>query len=153
MKIYDKLLSMTECLQTFKNMLLKLSCDKNVKPLERQVAAFYLGVLKPYDDRVLRKQRGFGRGVGGSGDNIIMMPVVERDAQRLILDENGNLKIVRCVFDDFQSYLNHIECRLPVKRNISRWHSLPSCVNGLTADEYQDIWSRSQGISTFFERE
>ena len=144
---------MTARLETFKNNLLSISQDKNISSFERQVADFYLGVLKPYDDRVFNKQRGFGRGVGGSGDNIIMMPVVERDGQKPLLDKNGNLKTVRCVFDDFQSYLNHIEQKLPVKRNISRWRSLPSCVNGLTADEYYAIWCRSQGIESFYERE
>lgn len=137
---------MTEVLQAFKDKLKVIIQDKSKDDLDRQVADFYLKTLTPYDDRVLKRQRGFGRGIGGTGDNIISMPVIERDETGIVLNAEGKPKIIHCVFDDFQSYLNHIERCLPVKRCISRWKVMPSCVNGLTMDEYQAIWMRSQGI-------
>lgn len=137
---------MTEVLQAFKDKLKVIIQDKSKDDLDRQVADFYLKTLTPYDDRVLKRQRGFGRGIGGTGDNIISMPVIERNENGIVLDSEGKPKIVHCVFDDFQSYLNHIERRLPVKKPISRWKFLPSSVNGLTVDEYYTIWKRGQGL-------
>lgn len=140
---------MTEVLQIFKDKLKLIIQDETKDNLARQVADFYLGILTPYDDRVLKRQRGFGRGVGGSGDNIISMPVIERDETGVVLDVSGRPKIVHCVFDDFRSYLNHIEQGLPVKKHVPRWKIMPSSVNGLTMETYQAIWMRNQG----FERE
>lgn len=137
---------MSDILKTFRNRLKSIVSDKNEDILERRVADFYLNILKPYDDRSLKRQRGFGRGIGGTGDNIVSMPVVERNERGIITDSSGQLQTVHCVFDDFQSYLNHIEKRLPVKKTISRWKFLPSSVNGLTADEYYAIWERGQGL-------
>lgn len=137
---------MQEKLQDFKDKLQYISENNSESVLERQIADFYLKILNPYDERVLKRQKGFGCGIGGTGDNVILMPVIERDNQGVVLDREGKPKTIRCVFDDFRSYLNYIEQRLPVKRCISRWKSLPSSVNGLTMDEYQAIWMRSQGI-------
>lgn len=137
---------MTEVLQKFRNNLSAISQSKSEDILERRVSEFYLNILKPYDDKVLKRQFGFGRGIGGTGDNIVSMPVVERDETGAVLENKGTLRVIHCVFDDFQSYLDHIERRLPVKRCISRWKVMPSSVNGLTMDEYQAIWMRNQGL-------
>jgi hypothetical protein len=95
----------------------------------------------------LIRQKGFGRGIGGTGDNIIVMPVIERDENKQVIQDNNNFCITYCVFDDFKSYLNFIEDKMPVRRSVSHHRTLPASVNGITQDDYILIWQRFQGLA------
>ena len=79
-------------------------------------------------------------------DNIVVMPVIERDENRQVIQDNNNFCITYCVFDDFKSYLNFIEDKMPVRKSVSHRRTLPACVNGITQDDYILIWQRFQGL-------
>ena len=134
-----------DILPAFKNKLRFISQSENETPAERQVAAYYLNMLEPYGYRNLVHQHGFGRGVGGTGDNIISLPVVERDDDGKPVIKDGNLKTTHCMFDDFMSYLSHIERRQPVRHDACLWMSLPVSVNAIPRDDYISMWFRHQG--------
>lgn len=59
-KIYDRFICKNEELKTIREQLLSISSDKTQGALEKQAASFYLNVLKPYDERVLKRQKGLG---------------------------------------------------------------------------------------------
>ena len=132
-------------LPAFKNKLRFIAEDTKETPAERQVASYYLRILEPYSYRNLIRQHGFGRGVGGSGDNIIGMPTVERDETGAPIIRDGQLQITACLFDDFHAYLHHIERRKPVRHDTTLWMSLPVSVNAIPRDDYMAIWRRHMG--------
>ena len=129
-------------LPAFRNKLKYIMESKNETPAERQALAFYLRVLEPYDDRILKKQKGFGKGIGGTGDNIVSMPVVERDENGAPIIHEGQLQTTTCMFDDFGAYLKHIECRQPVRHDTGLLDILPVSVNAIPRDDYAAIWFR-----------
>ncbi len=133
-------------LPIFKNKLMHIVQDESQSILERKTAQFYLDIIKPYDYKNLIRQKGFGRGIGGSGDNIVVMPVIERDENGQIIQNDGNIRTVSCVFDDFKSYLDFIEDKRPIRKSVSHWRTLPISVNGMTQDDYTLIWQRFQGL-------
>ena len=133
-------------LPIFKNNLLRIIQDENQLLVERKTAQFYLDTLKPYSYKNLIRQKGFGRGVGGSGDNIIVMPVVERNENGQVIQNDNNINIVRCVFDDFKSYLQFIEDKKPIRKSVSHWRTLPTNVDGMPQSDYILIWQRFQGL-------
>ena len=134
-----------DILPAFRNKLTFISQSAQEPPAERQVATFYLEVLKPYNYRNLVRQRGFGRGVGGRGDNIVVMPVVDRDEDGKPIIQNGQLQTIHCMFDDFRAYLSHIERRASVRHDAALWMSLPISVNAIPREDYTAMWFRHQG--------
>ena len=134
-----------DILPAFRNKLKFISENENEPPAERQVASFYLDLLKPYDHRALHRQHGFACGVGGSGDNIIIMPLVERDEEGNPIIKKGKPKITHCMFDDFRAYLRHIDYRKPVRHDAVLWMSLPVTVNAIPREDYTAMWFRHQG--------
>ncbi|MBR6412642.1 MAG: hypothetical protein IKS41_05740 [Alphaproteobacteria bacterium] len=136
-----------DILPAFRKKLEFISQSETETLAERQVASFYLKILRPYNYRNLIRQRGFGRGVGGTGDNIIAMPVVERDENGCPIFQDGQLKTTHCMFDDFEAYLHHIEYRGSVRHDAALWMSLPTRVNAIPRDDYTAMWFRHQGWS------
>lgn len=126
--------------------LAKILQDPKESLLERRVAGFYLDKLKPYTAKFLHRQDGFHQHIGGTGDNIVNMPVIERDDHGPVVDETGDLKITYCVFDDFQGYLRFIKKRSGVRYIASHCRHFPPCLNGVSVADYQAIWNRSQGL-------
>ena len=135
-----------DILPAFRNKLRFICANDSEPPDERVVASFYLKTLEPYNYRNLVRQHGFGRGVGGSGDNIIIMPLVERDKANKPIIQNGKPKITHCMFDDFQNYLNTIDRRIGVRHDAALWMSLPVSVNAIPRDDYMAMWFRHQGL-------
>jgi len=133
-------------LTSFQNRLKYISENKKEPHSERLAAAYYFDLLKNYTYRDLTLQYGFARGVGGSGDNVIAMPLVERDENGSVILEDGKLKITHCMFNNFRSYLNYIQRHQSVHHDCDCWMSIPSDLDGLPRDVYQRIWFRHQGI-------
>ena len=126
--------------------LMKIVASPNESPAEQKAARFYLEILKNKTDRDLRRQPHFAIGVGGCDDNLITMPLVERDENGPILDDKNQLVTTECVFNNFQSYLTYLTRRLPVNHNTENCMSLPSIVNGIPTDDYSAIWFRHLGL-------
>ena len=133
-------------LPAFINKLKFISEDEKQPLSEQEAARFYSDLLKNYSYRNLVPQHGFARGVGGSGDNIVVMPLVERDESGHVIFEDNKLQITHCMFNSFRSYLNYIQDRQPVRHGHECWMSLPSNLDGLPRDMYETIWFRHQGI-------
>ena len=136
-----------DILPSFRNKLKYISENKKEPIGERLAAQYYFNLLASYKTRDLTLQHGFGRGVGGSGDNIVVMPLVERDDKGSVIMEDGKLKITHCMFNNFRSYLSYIQRRRPVNYGRECWMSLPVNLDGLPRDVYQNIWFRHQGIT------
>ena len=133
-------------LPAFRNKLKYIYEDETQSLPEREAARFYDSLLKNYSFRDLIPQHGFARGVGGSGDNIIVMPLIERDENGQILFEDEKIKTTHCMFRSFKSYLDYITQRKPVCHGHECWMSLPANIDGLPRDVYEAIWFRHQGI-------
>ena len=135
-----------DILPSFLNRLTYISESENEPPSEKLAARYYLNILKRYSNKDLRLQYGFARGVGGSGDNIVVMPLVERNEDGSVALEDNKLKTTHCIFNNFRSYLSYIYRRQPVRHGHETWMSLPIDLDGLPRDTYEAIWFRHQGI-------
>lgn len=127
--------------------LMKIAVRSTENSAEKMVARFYLNELKKCDEKWLHNQSGFGRGIGGHGDNMIFMPVVERKNNQIVLDDEGHLKTTKCVFDDFKSYLKFIQTRQDIQQDMQYRRILPHNLNGLPADDYIAIWNRQRCLA------
>ncbi len=125
--------------------LIQTAADPRENPAEKKAALFYLTTLKDYSEKLLHHQSGFGRGIGGTGDNMVFMPLVERENGEVLLDKNGKLQTTKCVFDDFQTYLQFIQTRREVQHGMEYRRFLPGDVNALPVNDYMAIWHRQNG--------
>ena len=132
-------------LPAFKNKLRFIISSENEPSAERQVASFYLDIIDPYDYHNLVRQEGFGIVVGGRGDNIIAMPIVERDENGNPVIQDGKPQTTICMFDDFRAYLSHIERRVPVRHEGALWMSPPVSVNAIPREDYVAMFFRHMG--------
>ncbi len=126
-----------QVLLSFKNNL----HGDTISTIEQKACIFYIKQL------VLLKKKNslnncshFYKGIGGTGDNIICLDIVERDKNKLpLLNKDKTLKITPCVFENIDAYLDFIQNKkIPIRdiAKISRKN-----FNGVTRDLYIEYWS------------
>lgn len=88
--------------------------DPNADESEKKAMLFYLDQLKdvhPCADE--NKFVKFRKGIGGTGDTIVYKSYVVRDhkTKKPLLNEKGDLVIIKCAFKDLAGYLDTIKSR------------------------------------------
>ncbi len=129
--------------------LMEQAVSPKSDPLEKKAALFYLGALKDFDTKLLHNQGRFRRGIGGTGDNMVFMPLVERENDKALLDEEGNVQATKCVFDDFKTYLAYIQTSKGVRHDMHYRRILPRDLNALPVEDYVAIFNRQRGLSDY----